>query len=176
MAPKWLNKKSFKPSPLRLLRRHQTNGASPPVSPLAPRADPRVHHLHETFRYLDGDGDGKISSDELRVFLASMGDNMSSDEARGVISDHDSDGDDLLDLGDFVRLVDKDGGEEDLRRAFEMFEVEKGSGYITPMGLQRMLKRLGEEKSCEECEAMIRAFDLDGNGVIDFDEFRRMMT
>ncbi|RWR95673.1 putative calcium-binding protein CML41 [Cinnamomum micranthum f. kanehirae] len=171
MAPKWFTNKSFKLSLPRLLHRHQTDMASP-------RDDHTVHKLHQTFRYLDGNGDGKISSDELRVLFTSMGDNMSDDQVKGVISDHDSDRDDLLDFGDFVRLVDNEGGEEDLilRRAFELFEVEKGSGFITPRGLQRMLNRLGDDKSHEECEAMIRTFDLDGNGVVDFDEFRQMMT
>ena len=91
----------------------------------------------------------------------------------------DKDGDEVLVFGEFVELRergDHEEGDEDLRRAFEMFEVEKGCGCITPKGLQQVLKRLGDAKSREECEAMIRAFDLDGNGVLDFNEFNKMMT
>ncbi|KAL5987137.1 hypothetical protein ACLOJK_041133 [Asimina triloba] len=138
------------------------------------------HHVREfraAFHYLDRNGDGKISSEELRAFFASMGEDMSEAAADGVIADHDRDGDRLLDFEEFMQLVEKDGGnEEDLRRAFEMFEVDKGSGCITPNGLQRMLDRLGDQRTYGECVAMIREFDLDGNGVLDFNEFHAMMA
>lgn len=95
-----------------------------------------------------------------------------------MVREFDNNGDDLLDLGEFVKLIERDGGEgdDDLKRAFEMFELDKGCGCITPKGLQRMLNRLGDAKSYEECVSMIRAFDLDNNGVLDFHEFLLMMT
>ena len=55
-----------------------------------------------------------------------------------------------------------------------MYEME-GSGCINPTSLKRMLNRLGESKSTEDCKAMIRMFDLNGDGVLSFDEFRIMM-
>ncbi|PPD80519.1 hypothetical protein GOBAR_DD22549 [Gossypium barbadense] len=61
-------------------------------------------------------------------------------------------------------------------KAFEMFELEKGSGCITPKGLQKMLNRLGDAKSYDECVAMIQVYDIDGNGVLDFHEFHQMMA
>ena len=108
---------------------------------------------------------------------------MSHEEAQGLIQDLDSDGDNLLDFQDFTKLMMKsssEGGnggddEDDLRKAFEMFVWEKGSGCITPKGLQRMLHRLGDDKSYDECVAMIGAFDIDHNGVLDFNEFHQMM-
>ncbi|CAN1294345.1 Probable calcium-binding protein CML41 [Linum perenne] len=57
-----------------------------------------------------------------------------------------------------------------------MFEEDKGDECITPRGLQRMLNRLGDRKSLDECSAMIRPFDLYGNGVLDFQEFQNMMN
>lgn len=72
-------------------------------------------------------------------------------------------------------VAGEDEIDDDLRRAFEMFEAEKGCGCITPRGLQKMLSRLGEVRSDEDCVAMIRVFDLDGNGVLDFHEFLQMM-
>ncbi|KAF8410630.1 hypothetical protein HHK36_003162 [Tetracentron sinense] len=183
---KWFSNTSFK---LSLSPRHpKSNTLSPPVSPPTPKESPspvspptpkddtRKDVLREVFRYFDGDGDGKISSLELREYFASIGEYMSHDAAQGVISDLDMDGDNLLDFEEFVRLMERDGGDDDIRNAFEMFEVDKGSGCITPKGLQQMLNRLGDTKSYEECVAMIRIFDLDGNGVLDFHEFNQMMT
>ncbi|XP_058080790.1 probable calcium-binding protein CML41 [Magnolia sinica] len=172
---KWFSNKSLKLS-LPRRRRKPSEVPTPPVSPPKVKDNGRAREFHEAFRYFDGNGDGKISSEELMAFFASMGDHISSDEAIGIISDHDTDGDNLMDLQDFMRLMERDHGDDDLRRAFEMFEVDKGSGCITPNGLHRMFNRLGNHRSHEECEAMIRVFDLDGNGVVDFHEFRRMMT
>uniref|UniRef100_A0A453GQ06 EF-hand domain-containing protein n=2 Tax=Aegilops tauschii TaxID=37682 RepID=A0A453GQ06_AEGTS len=55
-----------------------------------------------------------------------------------------------------------------------MYEV-KGEGCITPASLMRMLARLGSEQGIEECRAMIRRFDLNGDGAVCFDEFKVMM-
>lgn len=110
-----------------------------------------------------------------------IGETMSYDDVQRVISEFNLNGDNSLEFKEFVKLIERDnnheGDDEDLRKAFETFEVEKGCGCITPKGLRQVLKRLGgDEKSNEECEAMIRVYDLDGNGVLDFHEFQKMMT
>lgn len=146
------------------------------------RSSSRQDELRGVFAHFDADGDGKISAAELWTYFRSVGEDLSLSEARGVIHDHDTDRDGLIDFDDFVRLMRMDGGpgsggeEEDLRRAFQMFEHEKGSGCITPKGLQMMLRRLGHSKSYDDCAAMIRVYDIDGNGVLDFHEFHQMMA
>lgn len=128
------------------------------------------------FCHFDSDGDGKISALELRAFFASIGEHLSHEDAKGVIDELDTDGDEMLDFDDFLRLMKRESDEEDdLKKAFEMFELQKGDGCITPKGLQRMLKRLGDAKSYDECVAMIQVYDTDGNGVLDFHEFNQMM-
>lgn len=104
---------------------------------------------------------------------------MSREEAERVINEFDRDGDNSLEFGEFVELIERDGNEDNtdyVKKAFEMFEVEKGSGCITPRGLQQVLKSLGNARSFEECKAMIGVYDIDGNGVLDLDEFQRMMS
>ncbi|KAL6845210.1 hypothetical protein ACP4OV_024705 [Aristida adscensionis] len=142
------------------------------------RGRDRMAELREIFRHFDRDMDGRISGRELRELFASMGD---GGRALGLGLDGGG-GDELMMLGfdDFVRIVESKGGEEeereDLRRAFEAFEAVKGSGRITPRGLQRVLSQLGDEPSVAECEAMIRAYDGDGDGELDFHDFHRMMS
>ncbi|KAK7351682.1 hypothetical protein VNO77_11298 [Canavalia gladiata] len=140
---------------------------------------PKDDGLKDVFDHLDVDKDGKISSKELMDYFASAGESVNHKLAKRVIDEFDSDGDELLDFEDFVRLMkQEEGGESEgiLKSAFEMFEVEKGCGCITPKGLQQMLLQLGDVKSHDECAAMIRAFDLDGNGFLDFHEFQQMMS
>ncbi|KAK3038154.1 hypothetical protein RJ639_029608 [Escallonia herrerae] len=176
---KWFSNKSFK---LTLPRLGSKSKASSPIisSPPAAKCSAKEDEYLEVFRFFDSDGDGRISGEELRAYFMSIGECVSCDEAQRVIRDFDTDGDNLLELGDFVRLVERENGgggdDDDLRRAFEMFEVDKGCGFITPKGVQQVLNRLGDSKSYQECEAMIRVFDLDGNGVLDFHEFHKMMT
>jgi calcium-binding protein CML len=44
--------------------------------------------------------------------------------------------------------------------------------------LQSVLTSLGiaEGKSLKKCEEMIKGVDLDGNGKVDFKEFKKMMS
>ncbi|KAL1534895.1 putative calcium-binding protein CML41 [Salvia divinorum] len=102
----------------------------------------------------------------------SIGDSVSREEAERIIGQ--------LQFEDFVRVMELREGDGDvvevLRRAFEVYEEEKGSGCITAEGLRQVLRRLGDVKSVRECKATIGVYDLDGNGVLDFDEFSKMMT
>ncbi|PSS30334.1 Calcium-binding protein CML19 [Actinidia chinensis var. chinensis] len=131
------------------------------------------------FKHFDGSGDGKISPAELHLCLGSLGGEISSEEAEAMVVLMDSDGDGQLGLDDFVRLIEGTEEEEkvrDLREAFKMYEMEDGSGCITPRSLKRMLSKLGEKKSLDECKLMIARFDLNGDGVLNFEEFRVMMS
>ncbi|CAN1153902.1 Probable calcium-binding protein CML31 [Linum perenne] len=47
---------------------------------------------------------------------------------------------------------------------------------ITPKSLKRMLRRLGMRRKTEECRVMIAEFDVNGDGVLDFEEFKVMMS
>ncbi|KAJ0039887.1 hypothetical protein Pint_28204 [Pistacia integerrima] len=175
---KWFSNKGLRLSfPRRRSKSRSTS--SSPTSPISPgesttKKPSRDDELKEVFRHFDGDGDGKISALELRGYFASIGEYMSYEDAQGAINDLDTDGDNLLDFQDFLRLMQGEG-DEDLKRAFEMFELEK-KGCITPKGLQNMLNRLGDSKSYDECVAMIQIFDIDRNGVLDYQEFYRMMS
>lgn len=126
---------------------------------------------------LDENGDGKISASELQQCVHLIGKDMSYDEAKAAVAAHDSDDDGLMDFDDFVRLVD-DGTEEEkareLKEAFRMYEME-GCGCITPESLQRMLDRLGESRTIDECRGMIARYDINGDGLLNFDEFVIMM-
>ena len=148
--------------------------------------------LGSLFAAFDADADGRISASELRECMrATLGAEaaVSAEEAEALVADADADGDGLLDAAEFARLVarlQQDAGEEDrhrgLRLAFVMYsETENNSmegqaGCITPTSLRRMLARLGAHQDVDECCAMICRFDLDGDGVLSFDEFKIMMN
>ncbi|XP_060168852.1 putative calcium-binding protein CML19 [Lycium barbarum] len=133
--------------------------------------------LGRVFTYFDEDGDGKVSPAELRRCMKAVGGELTEKEAEMAVRLSDSDGDGLLGLEDFTKLMEEERNKEsELKGAFAMYEEMEGSGYITPKSLKRMLSRLGESTSIDKCKAMIRRFDINGDGVLSFDEFKVMMT
>ncbi|XP_062203742.1 probable calcium-binding protein CML25/26 [Phragmites australis] len=137
------------------------------------------------FEALDKDGDGKVSASELRgCMAAALGEDVSDEEAAAIFAAADIDGDGQLDREEFLSLAreaegaDEDGRYKCLREAFGMYAAEpQGEEQcITPASLRRMLSRLGSPQlGMDECRAMICRFDLNGDGVLTFDEFRVMM-
>ncbi|RVW62776.1 putative calcium-binding protein CML31 [Vitis vinifera] len=132
--------------------------------------------MNAIFKRFDEDGDGKLSPSELRRCLGTIGEELLMEEAQEVVESMDSDGDGLPGLEEFVGWMEREGEDRkmELREAFRMYEME-GSGCITAKSLKRMLSRLGESRSVEECSVMIGQFDVNGDGVLSFDEFKLMM-
>ncbi|KAM0885939.1 hypothetical protein ACQ4PT_030003 [Festuca glaucescens] len=137
--------------------------------------------FRRVFASFDQDGDRKISEAELRLCMkAAIGGDMSAEEVQALMATADTDGDGFLDEEEFVRLVEETEAatqEEEgdrCRDAFGMYEMQ-GRGCITPLSLKLMMSRLGLHLDVDECEAMIRRFDLNGDGVLTFDEFKTMM-
>ncbi|KAK3144720.1 hypothetical protein QOZ80_4AG0316890 [Eleusine coracana subsp. coracana] len=146
------------------------------------------------FKALDKDGDGKVSLSELRSGMAAALGAVGEEEAAAIVAAADIDGDGLLDHDEFLRLAREaeQAPSEDcrwkcLRTAFALYAdvMMTGGGEgggekqqcITPESLKRMLGQLGAppQLGLEECKAMICRFDLNGDGVLSFDEFRVMM-
>ena len=143
-------------------------------------ASPASGELGSLFAAFDKDADGRISAAELRLCMrAALGEDVTAEDAEALVASVDADGDGLLDGDEFARLVHAEVGEEErhrgLRQAFGMYEME-GQGCITPTSLKRMLSRLGAHQEIDDCRAMICRFDLDGDGVLSFDEFKIMMS
>ncbi|CAA6654733.1 unnamed protein product [Spirodela intermedia] len=135
--------------------------------------------LERVFHRFDEDGDGKVSPAELCSRMNSVGLELSLEDATEVVDSADFDGDGLLGMDEFVRLMSEAQEEEDkereMREAFGVYEMS-GRGYITAASLRTALGRLGNSSGIEDCKAMIRRFDLDGDGVISFDEFKAMLA
>ncbi|GLT84444.1 hypothetical protein SLE2022_026740 [Rubroshorea leprosula] len=138
----------------------------------------------QVFKAIDANRDGKISSMELSEMLICFGCEKSTavKEAEGMVREMDRDGDGFVDLDEFIHAVSSDGedcndGKEDhLMDAFLMFDSDK-NGLISAEELRRVLIGLGFDRcSLRECERMIRGVDKDGDGFVDFEDFRSMMT
>lgn len=70
----------------------------------------------------------------------------------------------------------EDGKEEvdELAEAFSVFDKD-GDGTISSTELSMVMKALGENLPIETVELMIQSVDTNGDGDIDFQEFKKMM-
>ncbi|XVF81862.1 hypothetical protein PTKIN_Ptkin15bG0189700 [Pterospermum kingtungense] len=142
-----------------------------------------MEEMREVFNKFDKNGDGKISRDELKSVLSALGSSPSSDEINRMLSEMDKDGNGYVDLDEFIAFhgntnghgEDSQCGNKELRDAFDMYDLDK-NGLISANELHSVMKRLGEKCSLSDCRRMISQVDKDGDGNVNFEEFKKMMT
>ncbi|KAI7735000.1 hypothetical protein M8C21_019798 [Ambrosia artemisiifolia] len=134
--------------------------------------------LEHVFKKFDVNGDGKICASELGSIMGSLGHHPTNEELQNMIKEVDADGDGFIDLEEFIELNTKDIDSsevlENLKDAFSIFDIDK-NGLITAEELLDVLKSLGEDCTITESRKMIAGADRDGDGMINFDEFKDMM-
>ncbi|XP_012478447.2 calmodulin-like protein 3 [Gossypium raimondii] len=134
----------------------------------------------KVFQMFDKNGDGRISKEELNDSLKKLGIFIPDDELTQMIKKIDVNGDNYVDIEEFRELYqsfmnDKDE-EEDILEAFKVFD-QNGDGYISVDELMSILASLGlkQGKTIEDCKKMIMKVDVDGDGRVNFLEFKQMM-
>ncbi|CAI8595004.1 unnamed protein product [Vicia faba] len=149
---------------------------TPTPSPLLEDSD----ELKKVFNGFDANGDGKISANELETVLRTLrSDVPQEEELRRVMEDLSTDHHGSINLSEFSAVCRSEtpdgGGGSALRDAFDLYDRDK-NGLISTEELHLALDRLGMKCSVEECREMINYVDSDGDGSVDFDEFKQMMT
>ncbi|KAM7252623.1 hypothetical protein ACFE04_008132 [Oxalis oulophora] len=136
-----------------------------------------MDEIKQIFSKFDKNNDGSISADELHDVLASLGFKPSTAEVDGLMKALDKDGNGHIDLDEFVEVFSHDDESDDkvLKDAFDLYDLD-GNGVISADELQLVMKRMGEKCSLAEAKKMISSVDEDGDGNVDFEEFKKMMT
>ncbi|CAH8305001.1 unnamed protein product [Eruca vesicaria subsp. sativa] len=132
----------------------------------------------EVFERMDKNKDGKISREEFDQVFRAFSPSMTSEEIDEIFKELNVDGDGQIDIIEFAKcyVVDTDEEKEALlKKAFDLYDIN-GDGKISADELHVMLKRLGENKSMEECVAMVSAVDADKDCFVSYEEFKTMMN
>ncbi|CAL5339753.1 unnamed protein product [Camellia sinensis] len=141
-------------------------------------SEEQIAEFQEAFCMLDKDGDGCITIEELATAIKSIDQIPTEVELQRMISEVDVNGNGTIEFGEFLHLMatkmKESEAEEELKEAFKVFDKDQ-DGYISPNELRNVMVNLGERPTDEEVEQMIRDADLDGDGLIDYKEFVRMM-
>ncbi|KAA8550532.1 hypothetical protein F0562_002216 [Nyssa sinensis] len=136
--------------------------------------------LRRVFQMFDRNGDGKITRKELSDSLQNLGIFIPDKELHQMIENIDVNGDGFVDIDEFGALyqtiMDEKDEEEDMREAFSVFD-QNGDGFITVDELRSVLASLGlkQGRTVEDCKLMIKKVDVDGDGRVNYKEFRQMM-
>ena len=134
--------------------------------------------LKKVLTQFDANGDGKISVSELGNVLTALGTCVPSTDLQKVMEDLDSDHDGFISLEEFAafcRQSSEAGGASELKDAFDLYDQDQ-NGLISASELHQVLSSLGMNCSVEDCNRMIGSVDADGDGNVDFEEFKKMMT
>ena len=153
------------------------------------------NELREAFDLFDRDGDQSIAAKELHVVMQAIGRNMEiseveqnirniKQERRAVSSqggEEDDDEDLELNQDEFISFISKEMMDNDIKEelveAYRKFcGPDESKGGITLSQLQETMGAYGEKRlSPQDFEMLFRETDYDGDGLINFDDFVRMM-
>jgi len=148
------------------------------------QGDPeRLSELKESFDLLDRDKSGIIDTVNLTDTIGSLGHKRTENEIENMIQRFDVNKTGHITFDEFCIVMGpaKHGielavsSEKAMKATFNAFDF-LGTGVITPMELKEVLRRLGAEASDDDVASMVAIADTNGDGVIDFEEFKKLMS
>lgn len=142
-------------------------------------SEDQVAEFKEAFMLFDKDEDGAITMAELGVVMRSLGQRPTETELRDMVNGVDQDGNGSIEFNEFLQMMSKKmkgaEGEDELREAFRVFD-KNNDGLISNSELRHVMTNLGEKLSDEEVDDMIKEADIDGDGMVNYEEFVTILT
>ena len=160
-------------------RRAAAGGARGGKGKLGGLDEEAMEEVKEAFNLFDTEGKGSIDVRELKAAFRALGFQVKKVEIRQMFIDMDKDlSSALVSYDDFVEMVtprmqNRDSREE-IMKVFALFD-DDNTGAISFKNLKRVAMELGENLTDEELQEMIDEADRDGDGVINEEEFYRVM-
>ncbi|XP_063705577.1 calmodulin-A-like isoform X3 [Culicoides brevitarsis] len=141
--------------------------------------DEQVAEFKEAFMLFDKDEDGTISVTELGVVMRSLGQRPTETELRDMVNEWDENGNGTIEFNEFLQMMSKkltfSDGEDELKEAFRVFD-KNNDGLISSSELRHVMTNLGEKMTQQEADDMLKEADMDGDGMVNYNEFVMILT
>ena len=132
--------------------------------------------FEEQFINIAGNLQTSIDINMLSLLTKNLGQNYRPEELERIMEEVDEDGNGKIEFKEFVKAMENKSKEDEytIKQAFAILD-RNDSGYITPNDLRHAMICLGENYSLEEITEMISLVDEDQDGVINFQEFNKLV-
>merc|ERR1712166_12089 len=132
----------------------------------------RTDFVREAFAFMDVDGSGTLTAEELTNTCSVIGLDVSSSEIQDIIHEYDSDASGHLDAEEFVQslMAIAQTPDEEMREAWSFFDINE-DGCINCDELKSGLDSVGIHLAPWELREMMEIADTDGDHVISFEEY-----
>merc|ERR1712139_570182 len=141
-------------------------------------SDTEKQEIKEAFDLFDTDGSGNIDVKELTIAMKALGCEPKPGEIEKMIGEVDDDGGGEIGFDEFLKMMtnkilNKDP-KDDMVKAFKLFDDDE-TGFVTFKNLKRVCRETNQTLTDDEIQEMLDDADKDGDGVLNEEEFLRMM-
>ena len=132
------------------------------------------------FKLIDRDHSGDIDEAELHIGMHLLGLDGTTPQARELMRKFDSNNSGKMELDEFRRLIEelkryKESQFDEVARVFHKFDRNR-THTIDASELRAALYALGLVADTAESLAILKKYDANRNGVIEFDEFKTLVA
>ena len=133
-------------------------------------------NLRNIFRYLDRDGDGRISINELKESLCDNCGELESREAEVIMAKIDLDNNGFIEYDEFLHAtIEKSTflSESNLKQAFDLFDIDKG-GSISSDEVRSIISG-GKVISDDVMKDLLKEVNKNMDEDINYEDFKMLM-
>ncbi|GMR58994.1 hypothetical protein PMAYCL1PPCAC_29189 [Pristionchus mayeri] len=150
-----------------------------PIHNLEGYSEEELKEYRQVFNIFDTDGSGAIGEEELEAAMHNLGLETTKEELDKIIDEVDKRGNHEIDFDEFCEVMrrlnaKKSSWKEVIQQCFIVFDRTE-AGIISKRDFQYVLREIGEIRDNAIIDEIWSLVDVDGNGIIDMDEFADMV-
>merc|ERR1711924_458744 len=134
--------------------------------------------VKQAFDLFDADGSGTIDVTELSTAMKALGVDSKPGEIQKMLDEVDNDHSGEIGFDEFLKMMENKivnrDPRDDMLKVFRLFD-DDNTGYVSLKNVKRVCKENNVTLSDEEIYDMFSLADKDGDGVLNEDEFVRMV-
>lgn len=142
-------------------------------------SEEQIAELKQAFTEFDVDGGGTISTKELGYAMRALGMNPTEAELLDLINEYDTDCSGMIEFPEFCNMMSDKmncvNDEDMIRMAFRVLD-KNGTGTVSSKSFKHLMTHIGDKLKDEEVDDLIHEADKDGDGVLNYEEFVKMLT